>query len=49
MRFIGYNFVAVLLVLLAAYMVYADKPYYGWVIAAAVSIVVVPESIPTKK
>lgn len=44
MRFIGYNFVAILLILLASYMVYANKPYWGWVIFAALLITVFPSS-----
>ena len=36
MKHLFYNAVAILLVLLASYMVYADKPYYGWVIVAAI-------------
>jgi len=44
MRFIGYNFVPILLVFLASYMVYADKPNYGWVIFAAILLSVMPSS-----
>lgn len=39
------NVVAIILALLACYMVYADKPYYGWVILASVITVVTPSRI----
>ena len=44
MKLIGYNFIAILLVLLAAYMVYANKPYWGWVIFSALLVTVLPAS-----
>ena len=44
MRFIGYNFVSILLIILAGYMVYADKPNWGWVIFAALLVAVMPAS-----
>lgn len=34
--FIGGNIIPILLILLAAYMVYADNPYWGWVLVAAI-------------
>jgi len=42
MKYLFYNVVAILLVLLAAYMVYADKSNYGWVIFAALICAVGP-------
>ena len=42
MKFIAYNALAIALVGLAAYMVYADKPHYGWVIFAALLVAVGP-------
>jgi len=44
MQFIGYNFVSILLIILSAYMVYADKPNYGWVIFCALLTTVMPSS-----
>ena len=44
MKFIGYNFVSILLIILAGYMVYADKPNWGWVIFAALLVAVMPAS-----
>lgn len=41
---IKYNIIPILLIMLAGYMVYADKPYYGWVIVAALLTTVVPTS-----
>lgn len=49
MRFIGYNFVSILLVLLTSYMVYADKESWGWVLFAALLTVVMPSSDKNKK
>lgn len=49
MRFIGYNFVSILLVLLAGYMIYADKPNWGWVIFAAMMFTVTPSNEKNKK
>jgi hypothetical protein len=42
MKLLLINIVPILLVLLAGYMVYVNKPYYGWVIFAAVVTVVYP-------
>lgn len=39
-----YNMVPILLVLLAGFMVYDNRPNYGWVIVAALLITVVPSS-----
>lgn len=48
MKFIGYNFVPILLVLLAGYMIYADKSNWGWVIFAAMIMAVVPSTDKNK-
>lgn len=45
MKFIQYNIVSVLLVLIAGYMIYADKPNWGWVIFAALIAHVAPSYI----
>jgi hypothetical protein len=39
------NMLPIILALLAFYMVYADKPYWGWVIVAAVLTLVYPKQI----
>ncbi len=43
MKFIGYNFISVLLIILAGYMVYTDKSNWGWVIFAALLCASVPK------
>lgn len=48
MKYLVYNVVAILLILLAAYMVYADKQNYGWVIFAALLCAVVPRTSNSK-
>ena len=35
MKYIALNIVPILLCLIAGYMIHFDKPYYGWVIFAA--------------
>jgi len=42
MKFIGYNIISILLIALAGYMVYADKPKWGWLIFAALLVTVIP-------
>lgn len=44
MKFIAYNIIALALIALAAYMVYTDKPNYGWVIFAAIVCAVFPSN-----
>lgn len=44
MRFIGYNIIPILLVLLSGYMIYADKSNWGWLIGAALIFAVFPSS-----
>lgn len=42
MRFIAYNIVAIMLVLLTGFMIYNDKPSWGWVLFAALLVTVFP-------
>lgn len=35
MKILAFNIVAILLIILAGFMVYTNKPNYGWVIFAA--------------
>jgi hypothetical protein len=35
MKYIAVNALSIVLVLLTGYMIYADKPYWGWVLFAA--------------
>jgi len=42
MRFLACNLVSILLLILAGYMIYADRPYSGLVIFAAIICALVP-------
>jgi uncharacterized membrane protein YccC len=35
---LGANVIAIMLILLAGYMIYADKPYWGWVLVSALLV-----------
>lgn len=42
MKYISYNAVAILLILISAYMIYADKDNWGWVMLAGIFCSVTP-------
>lgn len=49
MRFIGYNFVPILLILLAGYMVHLNRDGWYWCIIAALILAVFPSGADEKK
>jgi len=42
MKYISYNAVAILLILISAYMIYADKENWGWIMLAGIFCSVTP-------
>ena len=48
MKYIEYNIIPILLVLLAVYMVVYDKPFWGWVLFIAMIMTVVPNGSDKK-
>lgn len=49
MRFIAYNVVAILLIALAAYLIYLNRGGWGWCIFAALLVTVFPGGTNKKK
>jgi len=49
MNWIFYNIVPILLIGLAAAMIFTDKPHWGWVLVAGLLFAVSPSSEKSKK
>ena len=49
MKYISYNLVSVLLILISAYMIYADKDYWGLVMLAGILTSVTPSYTSSKE
>ena len=49
MRYISYNLVSILLILISAYMIYADKDYWGLVMLAGILTSVTPSYTSSKE
>lgn len=44
MKYIGYNIIPIILLIIYGYTIYSDKPNYEWLIIAAVIFAVYPIS-----
>lgn len=49
MKYVAINAPAICLIALAGWMMYLDKPYWGWIIVAALACVVYPSRITSKE
>lgn len=49
MKYISYNLVSILLILISAYMIYADKDYWGLVMLAGIVTSVTPRYTSSKE
>lgn len=49
MKYISYNLVSILLILISAYMIYADKDYWGLVMLAGILTSVTPRYTGSKE
>jgi hypothetical protein len=49
MKMLSFNAVPILLILLAGFLAYSNKPGWGWVVGAAVVLAVFPTSSESKE